>query len=74
MKLEIATSIVDWFDVNDTNHVGAYRHLQQTGVWERGFLPENIIFPVAWHAMIAFKLADAYMDEKLKHNIKEVGE
>ncbi len=66
MILEIATSIVDWFDCNNLVHLQAYRTLQQTGVWPKGFLPENIIFPIAWHASIAFKLADCFMGEKLK--------
>ncbi len=65
MKLEIATSIVDWFDPNNIEHLKAYRELEHTGIWPKEFLPENILFTQVWHVGIACKLADCWLQEKL---------
>ena len=66
MKLEIAISIVDWFDCSKREHLLAYKHLQETGTWEWGFLPENILFPVAWSVLITGKIADYFLNRELQ--------
>lgn len=34
--------IEDWFDINNLEHLRAFEHLNKTGAWPVGFLPEDI--------------------------------
>jgi hypothetical protein len=58
-------NIVDWFDVNNTEHLKAYKFLMDKGYWEKGFIPDDMIFPVSWSILVAGKLAEAYINLKL---------
>ncbi len=71
MKLEIATSIVEWFDPTNLSHLRAYDKLQRTGTWPVGFLPENILFPMAWLSSIAFKITELYVSDILERNERQ---
>lgn len=61
-------SMLEFFDVRDIKHLKAYRHLQQTGVWPRGFWEEmqrrSVKFETCWEHVIKSKLADAYLAER----------
>ncbi len=50
----------DWFDPKDINHLKAYAHLQETGVWPEGW-PLGPL-PHLWTIILANKLAAAYLD------------
>ncbi len=55
-------NILDFFDVNDIEHIRAYRNLQNTGMWPKGFIPEGTTFPpYAWQSSVASMLADAWV-------------
>lgn len=71
MKLEIATSIIDWFDPNNIEHLKAYRELEHIGMWPKDFLPENILFTPTWNVGIMNKLADCYLRDKLNDDNTE---
>ena len=58
-------NLIDWFDVNNKDHLTAYRHLQGTGCWPKGFLPENIEIPNGWHVLLMSRLSDAWQNHKL---------
>jgi len=58
-------SFCEWFDIYNINHIQAYRHLQQTGVWPVGFIPTNIWIEPNWQAILAFKLADEWIDHMI---------
>ncbi len=59
-------NILDYFDVNDIDHIRAYRNLQETGMWPEGFIPEGTTFPpYAWQSSIAMMLADAWVSHAL---------
>lgn len=52
----------EWFDVKNTDHLRAYRHLQNTGAWPVGFIPSGMEMEPQWQFHLLAKLADAYLD------------
>ena len=54
-------SILDFFNPKDLEHLQAYVHLNNTGVWPTGFLPDEITFPNLWQVTLAGRLAEAYL-------------
>jgi hypothetical protein len=59
-------SIYDWFDPHDLKHLRAYRQLQTTGCWPEDFPPDHVELGTGWQMLITHKMADAWVDEKLK--------
>jgi hypothetical protein len=60
--------LYDYFDVNNIEHLKAYRYLQNNGSWPKDFfanLPFSIEIGPHWNTLIKSKLADAYVDLKL---------
>ncbi len=55
-----------WFDPKNPNHIKAYKMLSKTGEWDEGFCPRPYNLGVAWQVMIAFKLAEEYVDLMIK--------
>ena len=53
--------ILEWFDIDNTNHLKAYLHLEETGMWPEDFVPDDITFSTSWHIVIMSKMADAYV-------------
>lgn len=64
--MEKQLSFYEWFNVNDKRHLKAYRTLQETGFWPAGFIPPNVTLGLNWQVKIVFKIASAWIDEKLK--------
>ena len=58
-------SIGDWFHPEDIDHIKAYRHLQETGFWPKGFIPDNIDFPPGWHYLLASIMAEKWVESVL---------
>ena len=63
-------SFCEWFNPDDMDHLHAYHILQQTGMWPKGFKPENIYIEPGWQAILAFKLANRWIDHKLSEEEK----
>jgi hypothetical protein len=61
-------SIVDFFDVNNVDHIKAYDTLEKTGMWPIGFISDDINFPNNWHILLTFKMTDAWIKLKLSEN------
>lgn len=57
-KIEIA----DWFNVYSKDHLMAYRTLESTGSWPKGFIPENVRLPPGWQMQLFAKMAGAWMN------------
>jgi len=55
----------EWFDPNNIEHIQAYKHLQNTGAWPNGFKLNDIFPENNWQILLAFKLANAWVDYKL---------
>lgn len=64
------TSLIDFFDPHNLEHMKAYGILINSGTWPEGFIPETVEFPAHWHMLLALKLADAWMEYSLTQ-IKE---
>lgn len=58
-------TILDWFEVENIEHLKAYRHLQDTGSWPKDFIPKNNEFVSLQTTILANRLADRYVEEKL---------
>jgi len=58
-------SFTKWFDPENMEHIKAYHHLQKTGNWPIGFKPENIWIEPGWQGILAFKLANKWVDYKM---------
>jgi len=59
-------NLVEWFDVNNFDHIKAYNHLLIHGCWPEDFLPEDIEIPNVWQVGLANKLANAYVEESYR--------
>lgn len=57
--------ITDFFDVNNKEHLKAYRHLSKTGAWPKGFIPPEVEFTQVWHMTLMHKMAESYLEIKL---------
>lgn len=57
-------TIVEFFDIHNTDHLVAWRHLSNTGNWPENFLPENIKFPILWQIEIRDKMVEAWIKDK----------
>jgi len=57
--------IEDWFDSRDIDHLRAFNHLRNYGVWPVGFITEDIEFTPTWYILLLAKIANEYIDEKL---------
>jgi hypothetical protein len=57
--------INEFFDVNNKDHLRAYRHVYDTGSWPEGFIPEGTTFRNLWHIELAGRLANEYVKLKL---------
>lgn len=58
------TTIEQWFDPQNRVHIEAYCELQKTGMWPKGFIPNNIEMPempATWHFQITNKIAEAWI-------------
>jgi len=52
--------ILNWFEVDNYEHINAYVHLQETGCWPENFIPENIDFCLNWNTLLMAEMAYAY--------------
>ena len=61
-------SFCEWFDPDNIKHIKAYFHLQNTGAWPEGFVPIDRHMEMGWQAILAFKLANKWIEMKLREN------
>ncbi len=52
---------IDWFDIDNMDHLKAYKRLAVTGAWPEGFIPDNVEMNPGWAATLAFGMANAYV-------------
>jgi hypothetical protein len=63
-KIFTKISIIDFFDPYNVEHLKAYRVLEKTGSWPKGFLPkdgEGMEWPMVWQAGLTAKMAKAWL-------------
>lgn len=55
-------TIVEFFDPYKIDHIKAFRHLQKTGFWPLGFVPETLEeAPSLWYTLVADKMVNAWL-------------
>lgn len=54
-------NIVDWFDIHDHDHLRAWVHIGEKGVWPDGFIPDDMKFDPHWQIQIALRMAKAWV-------------
>ena len=59
------TYIWDFFDVYNIDHLNEWKIMQDTGMWRKGFLPENICLPPNWESIIHRNMAYAWVEQVL---------
>jgi len=60
----------DWFDPMSSEHMKAYVHLNETGSWPKGFLPEDLEILPNWQIVLIGKMADCWLEYYSILNIK----
>ena len=63
-------TFIEWFNPDDIEHIYAYHVLQNTGMWPKGFVPEEIYMNPHWNMFIQSKLADKWIDHKLSNELR----
>ncbi len=58
-------SFIDWFDLENENHVKAFDTCRKTGSWPVGFIPDNVIMGINWQIEIIAKIANVWMQERI---------
>lgn len=58
---------LDWFDIYNTDHLRAFQVLARTGIWPKGFLPDDAeMRSPNWRVILAFKMANAWAKRYLE--------
>jgi len=64
--------ILDFFDINNLEHLQAYRTCKQTGFWPKEFLMNDIIFEdSSWSIILDIRIANSCIDiliDKIANN------
>lgn len=58
-------NVIDWFDLDNIEHLKAYKHLEDTGRWPEDFIPEGLTYVPLWQVTLRARMADRFMKEKL---------
>ena len=58
-------SIVDVFDPDNIDHIRAYKVVMDTGMWPKGFIPDDVILGRAWAIFLADKIAERWVAHML---------
>jgi hypothetical protein len=61
--------ITEFFNPYNMEHIKAYKHSTVHGSWPEGFIAERYDYPVAWQAIIAFKMANVWVEQVLAGNV-----
>ena len=67
--LDKQIKIADWFDPHEREHLEAWSHLQNTGLWPKGFVPDSVEIGPLWIIEIATKIADCWVSHALSAHI-----
>ena len=59
-------NIAEWFESDNIEHIKAFYHLQHTGFWPKGFIPDYVSFSPTWQVLLQAKMADNWIKHILK--------
>jgi len=57
--------ITNFFNCYNVAHLAAYRELAANGAWPDDFIPEGTTFRPMWQVNLAYKMADAWLEQSL---------
>ena len=64
MDSRLLTSVVDFIDLDNAEHVQALKHLYDKGYWPLGFIDmERIFFPNGWCILLSETLAERWLKD-----------
>ncbi|GAG92328.1 unnamed protein product [marine sediment metagenome] len=61
-------NITDWFDITNIEHLKAWMHLEDVGVWPIDFIPDEVEFNSYWQIVISSKMSCQYVKEKIEED------
>ncbi len=53
-------TIIEWFNIENKEHLQAYHTFLTTGAWPKDFIPKDIEFTDLWQVTLNFKMAQAW--------------
>lgn len=59
-------NIVEFFDPQNTKHILAYKTLEETGHWPKGFVSDDMERPAQWQILLLHKLANCWVEYQLQ--------
>lgn len=62
---------LDWFDLKQTDHLKAYRHLCEKCMWPDGFIPGDVEGAMHYIASLQARMATAFVSQILSTEIKD---
>ena len=65
--------ILDWFDITNIEHLKAWMHLEDVGIWPIDFIPDNVEFDQYWQMVLASRMSEQYVKEKIEEDRIENG-
>jgi len=65
MKETMETDVAFWFDINNIEHLKAWRHLENTGSLPKHFVPVGVELSTNWKIKILARMAGAYLEREL---------
>lgn len=55
----------EFFDIHNPEHLRAYRHLRDVGVWPEGFIPKDLEMGHVWQMWLISKMAEEWYKDKV---------
>jgi len=55
-------TLKEFFNPYSVEHLKAYRHLEKTGMWPVGFVPEDVDIEPHWQVALTDKMAHAWIE------------
>lgn len=65
-------AINNWLDLDNVEHLKAFKQVQDGKFWPVGFVPADVVFPTCWVNLIQGKIVDRWLDEQLNLKSKEM--
>jgi hypothetical protein len=60
MPVNPETKFNDWFDINNKEHIAAYAHLMQNGIWPKHFIPADVYMEDEWQQTLNWRIVKQY--------------
>ena len=61
--------ILDWFDITNIEHLKAWMHLEDVGIWPIDFIPDNVEFDPYWQMVLSSRMSEQYVKEKIEEDL-----